>query len=172
MLEPELPGTAAPRPGLPPGGQTRRLLLAGNAGAVRRSREFAREALADWQWPPGDGTERATAVAEDVLLLVSEVVTNACLHAGGALAVALGCTGERLRIEVVDAASAPPAPRPRPWHEAAVPGGHGLHLVARLATAWGSDPCPPGKTVWVEVAAPGRRRDDRRAGAHPAGDRC
>ncbi|WP_225447037.1 ATP-binding protein [Streptacidiphilus sp. PB12-B1b] len=147
------PGSTALRPGLPPGGQIRRLLLPGAQGAVRRSRAFTRDALADWQWLPG-GSREQCEVAEDVLLLVSELVTNACLHAGRPTGLVLRCSGDRLRIEVSDASPVPPAPRPRPWHEAARPGGHGLHIVARLGTDWGFAPGPGGKTVWVEVAAP------------------
>ena len=152
MLELTFPGASALPPERPPDGQTRRLLLAGTTGAAPRGRAFAREALADWQWPLGGGSEQR-AVVEDVLLLVSELVTNANLHAGGAIALALRRTADRLRIEVVDASPVSPAPRPRPWNAASGPGGHGLHIVACLAAAWGSEPCPPGKVVWAEVAA-------------------
>nr|WP_042396188.1 ATP-binding protein [Streptacidiphilus carbonis] len=135
---------------LPPGGQIRRLQLAGVAGPVGRARDFARRALTDWEWLPGR-TEEQRAVAEDVLLLVSELVTNACLHAGGPTELALRCTEERLRVEVSD--RNPEPPHPRTPHRAARPGGHGLHIVARLARAWGTSPTPHGKTVWLEVAA-------------------
>ncbi|MFD7227701.1 ATP-binding protein [Streptomyces sp. NPDC059881] len=94
------------------------------------------------------------AIAEDVLMVVSELVTNACLHAGGPLELVLHCTPDRLRIEVTDASPVPP--RPRPHADPAVPGGHGLVVLARLARAWGSVPHGSGKTVWAEVAAPRR----------------
>lgn len=71
--------------------QTRRLVLDGSEGTVQRARDFSRRALLDWQWLPAAGAEQQ-AVAEDVLLMVSELVTNACLHAPGARA-SCGCTG-------------------------------------------------------------------------------
>lgn len=136
---------------LPPGGQIRRFTLAGVPGAVRRTRGAVREALADWQWLPGV-TEEQQAAGEDVLLLACELVTNACLHAGGANELVLHCTAERLRIEVSD--NDPTRPTPRLPHEAGRPGGHGLHIVDRLATRWGSESGPTGKTVWAEFATP------------------
>ena len=151
MLGPQLPGASALRVGLPAGGQRRSLLLGGIPGAVARGRFFVREALQDWGWLPGAGAEQR-AVGEDVLLLVSELVGNACLHAGGATELVLHCTRERLRIEVGDASTVPPALRPR--RTAGQPGGHGLRIVARLAGYWGFQPRPVGKTVWAEIAAP------------------
>ncbi|GFH38162.1 ATP-binding protein [Streptomyces pacificus] len=111
-----------------------------------------------------DWDEERRAVAEDVLMVVSEMVTNACLHAGGPLELVLDCTSERLRIEVSD--GSPEAPRPRPYPHSAVPGGHGLVVLRRLARAWGSVRRDSGKTVWAEVAAPVRR--ERPRGAEPA----
>ncbi|MFJ9847387.1 ATP-binding protein, partial [Kitasatospora sp. NPDC101155] len=83
-------------------GQTRRLALSGSEGPVRRSREFSRQALERWHWLPAvDDHQRA--VAEDVLLMVSELVTNACLHApGGPRELRLNWNGTRLRVEVSD----------------------------------------------------------------------
>ncbi len=159
---------------LPRQDRTRRLGISGTRGVVGRCRDFSATALTDWQWlPPGglarppsddpyawdtstdtepDWDEERRAVAEDVLMVVSELVTNACLHAGGPLELVLDCTPERLRIEVSDAS--PVAPRPRPHPDPAVPGGHGLVVLGRLARAWGSVRSASGKTVWAEVAAP------------------
>jgi anti-sigma regulatory factor (Ser/Thr protein kinase) len=142
---------AGPGGGLPPGGQIRRLALSGTSGTVGRAREFARQALLDWQWLPGEDEEH-TAVAEDVLLLVSELVTNACLHAGGPTGIALHGTARGLRVEVSDDGSG--MPMPRVPHEPGRPGGHGLHIVDRLASAWGTTRQDDGKTVWLEVPAP------------------
>ncbi|MER7763932.1 ATP-binding protein [Streptomyces sp. NPDC097619] len=154
---------AAPVPAAAPvaaPGQTRRLLLRGPAGAVGRCRDFTREALADWEWirPAGaapedpEAAEERLAVVEDVLLLVSEVVTNACLHAGGPTELVLrhGPTG--LRVEVTDHSTT--APRMRRGQDAAQPGGHGLVVLGRLARSWGWAPAPVGKTVWLEVDPP------------------
>ncbi|MER6997922.1 ATP-binding protein [Streptomyces sp. NPDC000410] len=102
-----------------------------------------------------DWDDERRAVAEDVLMVVSELVTNACLHAGGPTQLVLHCTAERLRIEVTDASPVPPRPRPRA--DPALPGGHGLVVLGRLARAWGSVPSGSGKAVWAEIAAPRRR---------------
>jgi hypothetical protein len=146
-----MPDTRPPLGGLPEGGQIRRLALCGTKGVVGRCRDFTRQAMHDWQWPPGV-TDDEQEVAEDVLLLVSELVTNANLHAGGAVELMLHGTKERLRVEVSDESRLQPAPRTP--YRASTPGGHGLHIIARLSTAWGSEVRPTGKSVWVEVATP------------------
>ncbi|MHA6764341.1 ATP-binding protein [Streptacidiphilus sp. PAMC 29251] len=148
---PQGPDGAPVRPGLPPGGQTRRLALSGTRGVVGRCRDFTRTALHDWNWLPARNDEQE-AVAEDVLLLVSELVTNACLHAGGPSELTLHCTDALLRVEVSDGSASPPVPRTP--HEATRPGGHGLHIVARLALNWGTVARESDKTVWLEVRSP------------------
>ncbi|MER5813672.1 ATP-binding protein [Streptomyces sp. NPDC002033] len=128
--------------------QTRRLVLGGGTtGVVTRCRDFTRRALADWAWPAGSEAE------DDVLLLVSEVVTNACLHAGGPRELVLRHGPGWLRAEVTDDSPEPPSPRPP---DRGRPGGHGLILLRRLARSWGWAPAPPGKTVWLEVPTPPR----------------
>lgn len=103
---------------------------------------------------PGDG-ENDRESAEDVLLLVSEVVANACLHGGGPRALVLDCSAERLRIEVTDSNPAPPVRVPaRGPGDRGGPVGHGLLIVERLAREWGSEPGVDGKRVWCEVPCP------------------
>lgn len=120
---------------------------------VSRCRDFTEEALADWGWTPAE-TERDAELVEDVLLLVSEVVTNACLHAGGPTELALNHSDDRLRIEVAD--GSPQRPRPRPRKAVSQPGGHGLIVLERLARSWGSERRGDGKAVWFEVTPPKR----------------
>lgn len=132
--------------------QTRRLVLGGGTtGVVTRCRDFTRHALADWRWPAGQEAE------EDVLLLVSEVVTNACLHAGGPRELVLRHGPGGLRVEVSDDSRELPSPRPP---DRGRPGGHGLVLLQRLARDWGCAETPPGKTVWLEVPAPPTALED------------
>ncbi|MCX4585657.1 ATP-binding protein [Streptomyces sp. NBC_01481] len=138
-------------------GQTRRLALFGTKGVVGRCRDFTEQALADWGWTPAR-TRQDAELAEDVLLLVSELVTNACLHAGGPTELVLNHTGDRLRIEVADASPEPP--RPRVPQVVSQPGGHGLIVIERLARSWGWAPVGDGKVVWLEVGTP----------AHAAGE--
>src|SRR5438445_13562899 len=101
---------AGPSAAAVPSGQIRRLRLAGTRGAVARARDFAREALHDWGWLPA-ATADQRAAAEDVLLVVSELVTNACLHAEGPEELRLRCAAKVLRLEVSDLGTGSPAPR-------------------------------------------------------------
>jgi anti-sigma regulatory factor (Ser/Thr protein kinase) len=93
-------------------------------------------------------------LAEIVVLLLSEVVTNAVVHArpsgDGDIWVGLEATGGQVRVEVHDQDHRVPQLRP------ALPGresGRGLSLVNGLASAWGVRAEPPGKAVWFEVRA-------------------
>jgi anti-sigma regulatory factor (Ser/Thr protein kinase) len=131
----------------------RRLPLSGESGIVPRARDFTRQALRDWGWLPAATADRRAA-AEDVLLVVSELVTNACLHAGGPEELRLHRNQKSLRLEVVDSGAGDPAPRTP--HLAGRPGGHGMFIVQRLCLDWGvvRHGDRPGKTVWAELAAP------------------
>ena len=85
----------------------------------------------------------------DVLLLVSELVTNGVKY-GGAGALKLQIESRRkghLRVEVIDqGAGFEPKARDKPKTEA---GGWGLHLVETLADRWGVH---EGSThVWFEI---------------------
>lgn len=86
---------------------------------------------------------------EDAVLLVSELVTNALLHAGTDVEIRLDTDEVRVRVEVHDGDSRHPAPRvaePYGTH------GRGLLLVERVANDWGIDRADPGKSVWFELA--------------------
>jgi anti-sigma regulatory factor (Ser/Thr protein kinase) len=84
-----------------------------------------------------------------VELLVSEVVTNAVLHARSALSLCVVRQGDRIRVEVED--TSPVAPVVRPHDDTAMT-GRGLALVAALAAEWGVQPTDRGKSVWFVVA--------------------
>ncbi len=89
-------------------------------------------------------------------MLVSELVTNAVLHAGTPIEVVVRLGGDRVRVEVHDG-----APRlPMRKHYSTMSGtGRGLLLVEQLASDWGAEPTDAGKTVWFEL--------DGGAGASP-----
>jgi hypothetical protein len=129
------------------------LPLTGESGIVPRARDFTRQALHAWGWLPASSADRRAA-AEDVLLVVSELVTNACLHAGGPEELRLWRHQKALRMEVVDGGTGDPAPRTP--HRSGRPGGHGMFIVQRLCLDWGVVRAQgrPGKTVWAELAAP------------------
>ena len=103
----------------------------------------------------GAGFELPTAVSDDVLLLITELVTNAVRHAGAGpganVAVALRRHEGDLRVEVTDAGPRFATMPERPGHEGV--GGWGLFLVDRIADRWGVEPAEPGTRVWFEVRA-------------------
>ncbi|WP_338699517.1 ATP-binding protein [Streptomyces sp. Q6] len=153
---PYSPGDHGPEPGDMPaatGRQVRRLSLDGASGIVPLARDFTREALHAWGWLPAATADRRAA-AEDVLLVVSELVTNACLHAEGADELTVSLSNKVLRLEVADRGAGQPAPRTP--HRAGRPGGHGMFIVQRLCLDWGvvRTPGVTGKTVWAELDAP------------------
>jgi hypothetical protein len=135
------------------GRQVRRLSFDGQSGVVPLARDFTRQALYAWGWLPA-ATADQRAAAEDVLLVVSELVTNACLHAEGPDELWIACDNKVIRIEVSDRGTGQPAPRTP--HRAGRPGGHGMFIVQRLCLDWGVVRTPglAGKTVWAELGAP------------------
>lgn len=137
----------------PSGGRVRRLSFDGQSGVVPLARDFTRQALYEWGWLPA-ATADQRAAAEDVLLVVSELVTNACLHAEGPDHLAITCDKKVIRLEVTDRGTGQPAPRTP--HRAGRPGGHGMFIVQRLCLDWGVVRAPDvaGKTVWAELGTP------------------
>lgn len=129
---------------LPPGGQRRRLRLAGTSKPVARARAFAAEALADWSWSGGTAD-----VHHDVVLVAAELVANAALHGGGPEELVIEFTGRRMRIEVSDGSRVLPAPRRA--HRPGLPGGHGLFIVQQGSDRWGASRHAQGKSVWAEI---------------------
>jgi two-component sensor histidine kinase len=93
-------------------------------------------------------------VRDLLVLLVSEVVTNAVEHAAPPLLLRIDVTADGTRVEVKDRARKLPILRdPEPTES----GGRGIRFVNDLATRWGTEPPlgPDGlKTVWFEVAHP------------------
>lgn len=87
--------------------------------------------------------------ADTVALLVSEVATNAVLHAyGREVRVRIAVHGGRLRVEVDDSSPEMPVGR---GAEDGDQDGRGLALVAALSDLWGVRAQPGGKTFWFEL---------------------
>jgi len=86
-------------------------------------------------------------VAELAVLLVSELASNAVLHAGTAFDVMVQIDAGRVRIEVADGNPTMPALRPYVREST---DGRGLHMVAASADHWGFEARPDGKVVWFE----------------------
>jgi DNA-binding NarL/FixJ family response regulator len=93
-------------------------------------------------------TRRRSVLGEPAALLVSEVVTNAVIHAQSRSWVSLREYGPRVRVEVTDTGGG--APVMRPLTPTAI-GGRGLHIVDGIADLWGAVSTPRSKTVWFEL---------------------
>ncbi|MHB1487266.1 MAG: ATP-binding protein [Acidimicrobiales bacterium] len=105
----------------------------------RVARDVVARALQRW------GVSR---VQDTVVLLVSELVTNAVLHAQAAPEMRLYWNGESVRVEVSDADQRRPTRQPRAGLETA---GRGLGLVEDLSTSWGTYLDQERKVVWFEL---------------------
>jgi len=117
-------------------------------------------AVIDLTLPPEASTPRRAreAVADrfgdhprcgDLLVCVSEAVTNAVLHARTTLRLVVRDHGALVRIEVTDADPTVPVQRdPGPD----TPTGRGIMLIDRLSVSWGTVTRRDGKTFWFEVA--------------------
>jgi anti-sigma regulatory factor (Ser/Thr protein kinase) len=84
----------------------------------------------------------------DAQLVVSELATNAVIHAGTPFSVGVRCDGSTVRISVQDWSSTQPIVRET---NARALSGRGLRLIAMVSRAWGIDYGPDGKTVWAEL---------------------
>ncbi|ANW17298.1 ATP-binding protein [Streptomyces clavuligerus] len=113
---------------------------------VSRARRLARARLEHW----GIGGD----VHDTVMLVLSELVTNAVVHSGSHLIACELLNGvERLRVSVRDQGCGPAGPRV--CHTpSAEERGRGLLLVEAVSTAWGAHEAHQGtgRTVWAEVA--------------------
>ncbi|MGI8685790.1 MAG: ATP-binding protein [Acidimicrobiales bacterium] len=83
------------------------------------------------------------------LVLTSELVTNAVLHARTSVDVRVELEDGLIRVEVADGDPRLPAPMS---HAPDALGGRGLFLVEQLASAWGTDLCNGGKVVWFTLS--------------------
>ncbi|MFI8105924.1 ATP-binding protein [Streptomyces sp. NPDC086023] len=103
--------------------------------AVREARRMVSDVLDECH---RSGCEAAGSRADDVLLVVSELVTNACRHAGGADEVRVRLQQGELVVEVEDASDVLPE---EPADEAkGESGGYGCQLVTALSDHWGVVP--------------------------------
>jgi anti-sigma regulatory factor (Ser/Thr protein kinase) len=90
------------------------------------------------------GVEEAES---SVALLVSELVTNAVVHAGTPVRLDVSCAGGELTVGVTDGDARSPSPRSTRGEG----GGFGLWLLDRQADRWGVRHHRCGKTVWFAV---------------------
>ena len=114
--------------------------------AEPHSAKVARDAIAGLDGHLG-------TVFSDVVLLVSELVTNSVRHAGldasQPLQLSVAAEGDRVRVAVRD-----PGPGfrvPEPPTDPAHVGGWGLVLVDQLAERWGVEHDGEANVVWCEL---------------------
>lgn len=121
--------------------------------SVRAARTFVRSTLERWQLDD---------LVEDATLLVSELATNAVVHAGTDFDVVVDRTGDTVEISVLDHYAERALPTEPPRADADAEGGRGLFLVRGVAGHWGVDYGPDGKRVWFRLSS-------RRPGSGAAG---
>jgi anti-sigma regulatory factor (Ser/Thr protein kinase) len=107
--------------------------------APRAARHFVLETLQGW----GDDS-----LLDDAALIVTELATNAVLHASSGFTVDVSSSPDAVRIAVHDAS--PTRPEPRGVTLVAT-SGRGLGIVAALANQWDVESIDAGKTVWAEL---------------------
>jgi anti-sigma regulatory factor (Ser/Thr protein kinase) len=138
--------------------------------AAAAARRFVRDTLRSWELAgdrgsPGERAEwtQRDALVDDAVLLTSELVTNAVLHAGTPVQVTCRLLGDlsdgAVEIAVLDRRPAQLRPdRPHTAAEAAErTNGRGLQLPSELAAAWGVTYARAAKAVWfrLNLAGPG-----------------
>jgi anti-sigma regulatory factor (Ser/Thr protein kinase)/PAS domain-containing protein len=111
--------------------------------AVMHARRFTARTLRAW---------KIAEQADAVLLVVSELVTNALVHTQGAVRLELTHSADRVRVAVSD--SSPRAPAKPVIVDWEATGGRGLLLVEATSASWGSVPVGGGKQVWSEIVVP------------------
>ncbi|MCF3176610.1 ATP-binding protein [Streptomyces sioyaensis] len=114
---------------------------------VGRARRWARSRLV------GSGIGVDEPVAETLILLISELVTNAVVHTGTSAVLRMCFSGSgavvgTVRVEVADASARPPRQRHADGEDT---NGRGLELVDGLADRWGWQQEATGKRIWCEV---------------------
>ncbi len=150
------------------------LTVGTSARSVQQARHWVAETIRELGRPE---------LLETTELGVSELVTNAVLHADPPIEVRVRGTRLHPRVEVSDNSPEPPV-MPTPSQTETDPAdldeklllvtyGRGLDIVSRCSDAWGAEIEDAGKTMWFTPAAEtqrdGRHRHPDRTGqAHPA----
>ncbi|AZQ37839.1 GAF domain-containing protein [Streptomyces cyaneochromogenes] len=126
--------------------------------SVASARSFVRDTLQGWGFAD---------IVDDAVVLTSELVTNAVVHAGTSADVLCLRSDDGVRIEVADRypereipLQGSPVNMGSPDRE----GGRGLQLCAALAGRWGVEYTPTHKQVWFQLDLPERPVGTRAAG--------
>jgi anti-sigma regulatory factor (Ser/Thr protein kinase) len=140
--------------------------------AVAAARKFVRDTLCSWlDAGPGTAADAAAdgGLVDDAVLLTSELVTNAVVHAGTQVQVTCKLAAGAVEVVVRDSHPARMVPGPAP--DDTVPaertGGRGLLLPSALAAAWGVSYGTDAKAVWFRMGLPGGPAGAPSAGTGP-----
>ncbi|MFF0449340.1 SpoIIE family protein phosphatase [Streptomyces sp. NPDC004609] len=126
--------------------------------SVATARAFVRDTLQGWGY---------SDVVDDAVVLTSELVTNAVVHAGTAADVLCLRTEDSVRVEVADRYPEREVPIQGTGHAFASldsENGRGLLLCSALASRWGVEYTPTFKQVWFQLDLPQRPVGTRSAG--------
>ncbi|MFJ2553920.1 MULTISPECIES: SpoIIE family protein phosphatase [unclassified Streptomyces] len=126
--------------------------------SVATARAFVRDTLQGWGYAD---------VVDDAVVLTSELVTNAVIHAGTSADVLCLRTEQGVRVEVADRYPEREVPiqgSSRAFANADQENGRGLLLCAALASRWGVEYSPTFKQVWFQLELPQRPVGTRSAG--------
>jgi CheY-like chemotaxis protein len=110
--------------------------------SARTARRFVADVLEAWGFDD---------LQDSAALLVSELVTNAVVHAHSDVELAVHLRPARVRVEVIDAAREHVRRRDAKDDEQS---GRGMALIEAMAVAWGIDSLLAGKSVWFELERP------------------
>ncbi|CAN5764156.1 hypothetical protein BH23ACT12_BH23ACT12_18610 [soil metagenome] len=127
---------------------------------IGEARRFTRDQLKAWG---------VASVADNAILMISELVTNAILHGGEGAVLTLMFNDLKIRAEVRD--SNPAVPVVRRYSETATT-GRGMVIVDALAATWGTFAVDGGKIVWFELAIEGIEPRTYLEDEQPAGGRA
>jgi len=119
--------------------------------AASRARKFVRDTLRSWRLAAPEAD--AGRLADDAVLLVSELVANAVQHAGTPLEVSCRLTGDTIEVAVTDWHPARVLPDPPVSGNNFSERGRGLLLPSALASSWGVTYDGAAKTVWFRLPA-------------------
>ena len=94
--------------------------------------------------------EAVQRLAEDAAIVVTELASNAVLHARSGFTLTISRTATSVKIAVRDSQPVVSAGDATPFD---IQAGHGLSVVGQLASAWDVERLPDGKVVWAELPA-------------------
>jgi anti-sigma regulatory factor (Ser/Thr protein kinase) len=115
------------------------LPIPADAAAIGHARSFTAAFLRD---------HGVAGLSDTVVLLVSELVTNALLHSSSSAELRLLLTKSDLRVEVRD--KSPATPYVKQYSDTATT-GRGMLIVDTLAKSWGAKAENSGKVVWFTM---------------------